>query len=176
MEREQLQAAMVRLADGDRRALRPVFDALHPLVLRWCKRMLRNDADAEDASQLALEKLFFQVSDFDARKDALGWALALATSECRTLARKRFRRRETPDVPLAALTAEGDVERSVADEEMRSALQDVLSALKPEDVRTLLAWVEVEPRPSVPGATFRKRLERAARRLRVAWRARYGLD
>lgn len=167
---------MVRLANGDRRALRPVFDALHPLVLRWCRRMLRNDADAEDATQAALEKLFFQVSDFDAHKDALGWALALATAECRTLVRKRTRRRETDDTPLAALSVDGQAERSVAQEQLRGALGEVLGTMKPQDVRTLLAWIEVEPRPQVLGATFRKRLERAVLRLRGAWRARYGLD
>ncbi len=167
---------MVRLANGDRRALRPVFDALHPLVLGWCRRMLRNDADAEDATQLALEKLFFQVSAFDARGDALGWALAVATAECRTLARKRTRRRETSDAPLADLAVDGEAERSVAREELRGALGEVLETMKPEDLQTLLAWMEVKPRPEVPGSTFRKRLERAVHRLRGAWRARYGLD
>ena len=176
VERNEIQAGMVLLANGDRRAFRPVFDALHPLVLRWCRHLLRNDADAEDATQLALQKLFFQVSSFDVRGDALGWALAVATAECRTLARKRTRRRETADIPLAALTVDGEAERSVAREEMRRALGEVLGTMKAEDVHTLLAWIEVEPRPEVPGPTFRKRLERAVRRMREAWRARYGLD
>lgn len=156
--------------------LRPVFDGLHPVVLRWCRRMLRNDADAEDATQVTLEKLFFKVSHFDVRGDALGWALALATAECRTLARKQFRRRETSDASLAALPVESEAERSLLHEEMTKALVAVLGTLKPEDVQTLLAWVEMEPRPAIPGATFRKRLERAAHRLRAAWRGRYGLD
>ena len=167
---------MVQLASGDRRVLRAVFDELHPLVLRFCRRMLRNDADAEDTTQVTLEKLFFSVSDFDARGDAVGWALALATAECRTVARKRSRRRETTEGPLAALSVESEAEASVAREQLRGALQEVLGAMKPADVQTLLAWIEVEPRPAVPGATFRKRLERAAHRLRLAWRARYGLD
>jgi len=167
---------MVRLANGDRRALRPVFDALHPLVLRWCRRMLRNDADAEDATQLALERLFFHISDFDVRGDALGWALAVATAECRTLARKRTRRRETSDAPLALLAIDGETERAAVRDEMRGALGEVLGTMKPQDVQTLLAWIEVAPRPVVPGATFRKRLERAIHRLRGVWRARYGLD
>jgi len=167
---------MVRLANGDRRAFRAVFDALHPLVLRWCRRMLRNDADAEDATQVALEKLFFQLSDFDVRGDALGWALAVATAECRTLARKQTRRRETSDAPLASLAVDSDAERSVAREQLRAALGEVLGTMKPEDVQTLLAWIDLAPRPEVPGPTFRKRLERAVQRLRGAWRARYGLD
>src|SRR5450432_4481693 len=167
---------MLRLAEGDRRALRTVFDGLHPLVHRWCRRLLRNEADAEDATQLALEKLFFQISDFDAKGDAVGWALAVATAECRTLAKKRTRRKETSDAPLAFLGVEGDAEGTVERDEMRKALLEVLGTMKPEDVQTLLAWIDVEPRPSVPGATFRKRLERAGHRLRAAWKARYGLD
>jgi RNA polymerase sigma-70 factor, ECF subfamily len=167
---------MAQLAEGNRHMLRPVFDGLHPVVHSFCRRMLRNDADAEDATQVTLEKLFFKVSDFDPRGDALGWALAVATAECRTLARKRFRRRETSDAPLALLGVESEAERGLLQSEMKKALEDVLGTLKPEDAQTLLAWVELEPRPAVPAATFRKRLERAAHRLRTAWRARYGLD
>jgi RNA polymerase sigma factor (sigma-70 family) len=176
VDRNQLQTAMARLAEGDRRMLRPVFDGLHPLVQRWCRRLLRNDADAEDATQVTLEKLFFRVSDFDPRGDALGWALALATAECRTIARKQFRRRETSDAVLASHFLESEAERSLLHEEMTHALTDVLGTLKPEDLQTLLAWVEVTPRPAVPATTFRKRLERAVHRLRAAWRGRYGLD
>jgi RNA polymerase sigma factor (sigma-70 family) len=167
---------MGRLAEGDRRMVRPVFDALHPLVHRFCRRMLRNPADAEDATQLTLEKLFFQVSDFDGHGDALGWALALANAECRTVARKQQRRREMSDASLPSLAVESEAERGLLREEMRQALSDVLGTLKPDDVETLLASVEMGPRPGVPGATFRKRLERAVQRLRAAWRARYGLD
>ena len=156
--------------------LRPVFDGLHPLVHRFCRRMLRNAADAEDAAQVTLEKLFFKVSDFDPRGDALGWALALATAECRTLARKQQRRRETSDAPLASIATESDAERGLLREEVRAALAGVLDTLKPEDVEALLASVELAARPALPGATFRKRLERAVHRLRAAWRARYGLD
>lgn len=126
--------------------LRPVFDGLHPMVQRFCRRMLRNGADAEDATQVTLEKLFFKVSDFDARRDALGWALAMATAECRTLARKRFRRGETSDGPLAVLGVESEAERGLLYAEMKEALGDVLGMLKPQDAQTLLAWVELEPR------------------------------
>lgn len=156
--------------------LRPVFDGLHPVVRSFCRRMLRNEADAEDATQVTLERLFFKVSDFNPRGDALGWALAMATAECRTVARKRSRLRETSDAPLALFGTESEAERGLLHAEMKKALEEVLGTLKPEDTQTLLAWVQLEPRPEVPGATFRKRLERAVRRLRTAWRERYGLD
>ncbi len=156
--------------------LRPVFDGLHPVVRSFCRRMLPIAADAEDATQVTLERLFFKISDFDPRGDALGWALAIARAECRTVARKRFRRRETSDALLASATVESESERDLLHAEVKKALEDVLGTLKPQDTQTLLAWVELEPRPEVPGATFRKRLERAVRRLRAAWRTRYGLD
>ena len=156
--------------------LRPVFDELHPMVRSFCRRMLRTAADAEDATQVTLEKLFFKLSDFDPRGDALGWALAMANAECRTVARKRFRLRETSDAPLALFGVESEAERVLLHAETKKALEEVLGTLKPEDTQALLAWIELEPRPEIPGATFRKRLQRAARRLRTAWRARYGLD
>ena len=55
------------------------------------------------------------------------------------------------------------------------AIADVFAELRPEDVHTLALAVAGEPgeRPSVPAATFRKRVERALDRLRLAWRAKH---
>ena len=53
--------------------------------------------------------------------------------------------------------------------ESRTALAQALGELKASDAATLLAYARGE-RPDVPGATFRKRVERAMARLRELWR------
>src|SRR6187549_2229779 len=88
-----LDAALARVADGDRSAFAEVFAALHGPIERLCRSMLKSDADAADASQEALCKILERASDYDRSRAALPWALAIAAWECRTILRKRMRRR-----------------------------------------------------------------------------------
>ncbi|MCY1017225.1 RNA polymerase sigma factor [Pyxidicoccus sp. MSG2] len=174
--RQALQQWMARLAGGDRSAFAPAFGVLHPLVARFCARLLPDGADAEDATQAALLKVFTRASDFDASREALPWVLALAAYECRTYRKARQRRREEapPDEDFAD-AAEGP-EARLAGAQLAAVLRDVLEDLKPEDVATLAAAMGEAERPAVPPATFRKRVERAMTRLRAAWRTRHGVE
>ncbi len=174
--RQDLQQWMARLADGDRSAFAPAFAVLHPLVARFCARLLPDGVDAEDAAQAALLKVFTRAADFDASRDALPWVLALAAHECRTYRKARQRRREeaAPDEGLPDV-AEGP-EARLAGAQLAAALRGVLEDLKPEDVATLAVALGEAERPAVPPATFRKRLERAMTRLRAAWRTRHGVE
>ena len=61
-------------------------------------------------------------------------------------------------------------------EDSRQALAEVMGGLRPEDVETLEAAMGERERPAIPGATFRKRLERSLGRLREAWRMRHGVE
>src|SRR5690606_31373221 len=89
-----LDALMARLADGDRSVLKAVFEALWGPIERLCRSWLGNEADAADAAQEAMHKILERASDYDRARPALPWALAIAGFECRTLARRRQRRRE----------------------------------------------------------------------------------
>src|SRR5262249_15495020 len=59
--RRAIHEAMVRFADGNRMAFREVFEALWPILLHFSARQLPNRADAEDAAQRALIKVFEQI-------------------------------------------------------------------------------------------------------------------
>ncbi|HEX8951008.1 MAG TPA: sigma factor, partial [Polyangia bacterium] len=111
MERQQrteLQRCLSRLADGDRAAFRPVFDLAWPCAREVAARMMRQEADADDAAQAALLKLFERASEFDPARDALAWIVGIVSYECLTLRRKRTRRREHDgsDAALAAIADE----------------------------------------------------------------------
>jgi RNA polymerase sigma-70 factor (ECF subfamily) len=70
-ERIALHDSLGRLADGDRAAFRPVFELAWPRVRDVAARMMANAADAEDAAQSALLKLFERAGEFDPARDAL---------------------------------------------------------------------------------------------------------
>ena len=178
MERQQrleLQRSLERLADGDRAAFRPVFDLVWPEVQKVAARMMRAGADADDAAQSALCKLFERASEFDRSRDALAWIVGIASYECLTLRKKAARRREHGGAQLLiGAIADGarDPEQQAIAAELEAVAVAVLGTLEPRDRETLHAAIfdDRDVARAVAPATFRKRLERALVRLRAAWR------
>ncbi|HLV64400.1 MAG TPA: sigma factor [Polyangiaceae bacterium] len=173
--RHELDVLMARLAAGDRAVFGRVFDLLFPSVQRLCLGLLKNEADAADALQDAMQKIFERASQYDPERPAMPWALAIAAWECRTHARRRMRRREVSEEagfepPVTFDPEEGHVRRDLVE-----AALAALGELSETDRETLVAtyWEEAAP---VSGATLRKRRERALARLRGAFRRLYGLD
>lgn len=159
---------MERLADGDRDAFHPVFAFLWPLLRRFAARHLPSD-EAEDAAQEALLRIFRRAAEFDPSRSALAWALGIATFEIRTARRRRQRRRETSpsDVALEARRDPAPTPEATAlERDLETTVRDALGALRPEDAETLRQFARGE-RAAVAAATFRKRVERALRRLRA---------
>ena len=171
--RAPLDSLLVPLADGDRAAFTEVFRILWQPVHRLCSSMLKNDADAADAAQQALEKVLTRCGEYDRKRPALPWALAIAAWECRTIARKRTRRREVPEDEAPVLGSGSEEE--LAQRELMLAAIDALGELSEQDREALVAtfWEEAT---NVTGATLRKRRERALTRLRDTFKRLYGLD
>lgn len=169
----QLDSLLVQLAEGNRAAFTVVFQILWQPVLRLCRSMLKNDADAADAAQQALEKVLTRCGDYDRRRPAMPWALAIAAWECRTFARKRTRRRELPEEQAPEPGAGSEDE--LAQRELMQAAVAALGELSPQDREVLVAtfWEEAT---NATGATLRKRRERALKRLRDTFKRLYGLD
>jgi len=168
-----LDALMARLADGDRAAFPRVFELLWGPIHRLCCSLLKNEADAADAAQEAMQKIFERASDYDRTRPAMPWAMAIAAWESRTLARKRTRRREAADAgpdPAGEHPEEAFVRRNLT-----TAALSALGELSEADREALVAtfWEEAA---SVSGATLRKRRERALDRLRTTIRRLYGFD
>lgn len=166
-----LQELMIRLADGDRSALHPAFEALWPFLRRFTGRHLPHP-EAEDAAQEALIKIFRQAAWFDRSRSAAAWALGVAGFEIRTARRRRQRRREDRDgesVLSRRRDPAPDPETVALERDLEETLGAMLGALRPGDAETLRAYAHGEP-PPLMGATFRKRVERALARLRAAWR------
>jgi RNA polymerase sigma-70 factor (ECF subfamily) len=170
-ERAELRRLLDRLADGDRTAFRPAFALLWPELRAFAVRYA-GAADGEDAAQAALLRVFSRASEYDPERDALSWALGIAAWECRTLRRRHERRREVPVLVPDPADGGATPEESLIERDLRAAAEAVIGTLRPIDVETIAA-VAGGPR-AVHGATFRKRLERAIARFKLAWRAKHG--
>jgi len=174
VQEEHLDTMMARLADGERAVFARVFKLLWVPIHRLCTNLLRNEADAADAAQEAMQKILERASDYDRRRPAMPWAMAIAGWECRTLMRKRGRRREAAEDD-AGERAGSSAEEEFVQSNLTKAALAALGELSAADRETLVAtfWDEAA---SVSGATLRKRRERAIDRLRNTFRRLYGLD
>jgi len=173
VDRAQLDRFMAAAADGDRGALDPLFAALWEPVLAYATRFLGGDATlAEDVTQETLVRLFGQLDRYDRERDALTWAFAHATWQCRT-ARRRVQRRAEVDAVVERIS---DGATLVEERELARAALDAVNALAPRDVEVIVAAIADDDalRRMLKPATFRKRLERALGRLRLSWRSRHG--
>jgi RNA polymerase sigma-70 factor (ECF subfamily) len=173
----QLDQQMTLLADGDRSTIEPLFRALWPVVHSYCRRALGSCADADDAAQQAMEKVFAEAGRYDRTRRALPWVITIAVWECRSVRRRRQRGRT---VSLDA--AEHARSPSVSPEEAavdRDLLDGALVAFEglaasDRDVLRLAFEQEIEAPIAVSGATLRKRRQRALGKLRDGWRKLYG--
>ncbi len=167
--RAAIQEELTALAAGKRAAFDPLFEKLWPLLRGFAARFLPA-AEADDAAQEALLRIFSRASEFDPERDALSWVLGIAAWQVRTHRTRARRRREDPlaSAPDRADGAASPEQLAVASD-LASALAEALSELSPKDVETLTAYARGE-RPDLPGPTFRKRVERSLARLRDRWR------
>jgi RNA polymerase sigma factor (sigma-70 family) len=169
-----LDAAMVRLADGDRTACPVVFDLLWGELVRFAERAVGPGADAHDAAQQALVKIFEQAANYDLERSALAWALALTAWECRTTLQRRRRRREDAlDYADTVQSSTPNPEEVAEQSAMSAALRTCLAGLSESDQKTLEeAFLLESDGPHAPA--FRKRKERALHHVRLAWKKFYG--
>ena len=170
MDRARINELAGAAADGDRAALDPLFAALWPIVARYAGRLVGDPALGEDVAQDALIALFGQLDRFDRDKDAVTWALVVTTWTARTARRRVHRRAEDALDRAPDRAAPAGYDRDT----VRAAL-DTLASLPARDVEIITAALgdDTALRAALAPATFRKRLERAFARLRVAWRSRH---
>jgi RNA polymerase sigma-70 factor (ECF subfamily) len=173
--RRQIQEWIVRFADGERDAFRPLFDALWPILLAFTSRALPRTSDAEDAAQAALMKVFSRIAEFDRTRDGAAWALGIAGFEVMTLRRRRARRKEAGSAALEP-TADpcADAEARVIEEDLHQCAAELLGELSARDREALAHLFNPTGAEPARDETSRKRRFRAFERLRAAWRRAHG--
>lgn len=162
------------LAGGDRHVLDEVMALLWPVVRTFTGRLLAHDADADDAAQEALVKVFARMTDFDPDRDGLTWVLTIASFEVKTVRKRRSRRREVGD---ALLLKSEDTRLDPLDQlevtQVHAALVEAVGELSAADQLILVGWLARDGEAASPAE--RKRKQRALDRLRTIWRRLHGL-
>lgn len=156
---------------GDAEAVDEIYKRLRPIVTRYCFSFLKNETDAEDATQRALIKMFEQATAYDPSRPALGWALSFAYWECRTeSSRRRRRKHESLDaVPETASLLEP--EALVTEAELLKIVSDLLQQLSLDERLLLLGehGSGSEALSHLSDLARRKRKQRIFARLREAF-------
>lgn len=137
-----------------------------------CVTLLRHPQDADDAAQQAMEKILTRAAAYDPSRPALPWALGIAAWECRTLRRRKQRRREASDEGLQEAASEQAPDAELARGELTLLLQSALQELTDRD-RDLLISSYFHETEGALSPTLRKRKQRALDRLRLAFRRLY---
>lgn len=157
---------MDRLADGDREAFAPLFEALYPRALAVAHRRL-DKSDAEDAAQRTMVAVFARAIEFMPGRPVLPWFYAIAANETHAVARsvRLAASREAPQREADELAADGDPESTLSLSEMRALLREALASLDPISADAIEAQLTDETSgPRSP--LLRKRVSRAYARLR----------
>jgi len=151
-----------------------VYKALWPVLRAFVTRQLP-PSDSEDVAQEALLKVLGRASDFDPEREALTWALGIAAFEVRTARKRVARRKEELNDPPASGVDAVSLEEAAMDRDLQAAALEVLGTLRPSDIETLRSVLSGRS-PPIHWATFRKRVERALKRMRLAWTTKHGFD
>jgi RNA polymerase sigma-70 factor, ECF subfamily len=176
-------ALLLRVAGGDRAAFRDLYGQTAPKLAGVLTRMLRDQAEVEDALQDVYVRVWNRAAKFDPeRGQALGWLIAVARNLALDRLRARpeargFRRAEAlpdgPD-PVEALadTAPGAEALLVAAGEA-GRVSDCFAELDPDRARMVqgaylqgLSYQDLADRHAVPLNTVRTWLRRSLQRLR----------
>lgn len=129
------------LAAGDRAAaLELLVDAYGELIYQYCRRIMGNDADGDDVSQVVFMQAFEGIEKVAEADSARAWLRAIARNRC--LDRLKALRRAPRPVEDAELERVADVagidELAVDDARTRKALDDCLDRLDARSRTTLV--------------------------------------
>ncbi len=139
-----------RAAGGDRLAYAALVRRHLPRIYALTRRMLGNEAAAEDAAQEALLRLWTHASSYDPSKAMLStWLTRIATNLCLDRLRKRQEEQwdDSYDPPLPA-----SQEKTVGDRQLTERVDAALQAL-PERQRMALVLCHYEDLSMAEAAT-----------------------
>ena len=180
MTKDEEKGYIERVLAGDESAYEPLVTENQTKVYRLALRILKNEADAEDAAQEAFLKAYTSLADFRGDSRFSVWLYRLTNNICIDMLRKSKR------AVIVSLQTEDDdgeeTEIAIPDERYsperlaeRAADRTALAAL-PDDCREILAlresaglsYDEIAAALSLEVGTVKSRLNRARKKLCIA--------
>ena len=139
------------LQAGRPEALEAIYDRYSPSILALCRRMLRDDSEAEEVLEQVLWELWSRADRYDAsRGNPLSYLLLLARS--RSLDRIRARQRQASRVVVVG--GLGELERLAAGDGSDTPLDHTLLAERRTRVRAALESLDARQRQVIEMAFF----------------------
>ena len=124
------EALVARAVEGDVDAYAALAERYYSSCARMARRMLRNDADAEDVVQETFLRAFRAIRRFERGREFRVWLFTILVNQCRTAATSRKRRQLRFSDDEAALASAAD-ERPIAVVEEKSAVEAAVDSLEP---------------------------------------------
>lgn len=140
---EMLNELLIRSSRGDTNAFRQLYDATSPRLFALCKRLLRDEAWAEDVLQESFIKVWHHAAQFSASKaSAMTWITTIVRNQALDKLRQAKTRPalagevEYETLEFASLEPEPDALQQMGEDAER--LLHCLQQLKPEQRECIL--------------------------------------
>ena len=166
------EALMARIGEGDRQAIRLLFDRYQLIIYRFVLRLVANSATAEDIVSDVFLDLWRHAASFEGRARLSTWILAIARNKAVSAMRGRIDQPLEDAVANAIPDRAGTAEETLAASQRSAVLRRCLEQLSPAH-REIIDLVyyheksieEVAAIVGVPAATVKTRMFYARRRL-----------
>lgn len=132
----------IRAAAGDGDAFGRLVARHAPAVRRVARAALRNDADADDASQQAFLKAWQNIGSYDPTRDFRPWMMRIVVNAASDL-RRRLKVRQSEPLPDSAVSREASPEQSAERALLHRRLEEALATL-PERQRIAITMFDAE--------------------------------
>lgn len=174
LEEDRVGEALARVALGDRKAFRSLYDATNRKLFAVCLRMLQDRADAEEALQEVYVKIWKNAGRY--RSDVarpMTWLIAIARNHALDLLRRRRQAsEELEEADEIADPRSGPEDVAVNASEGRR-IEDCMQLLEDDRAQAVrsayvegLSYLELAGRHGVPLNTMRTWLRRSLLKLR----------
>jgi RNA polymerase sigma-70 factor (ECF subfamily) len=163
---------LMRIATGDRLAMRALFARHRVAVYRWLLRIAGNPASAEDLTSEVFLEVWRNAASFERRSSVSTWLLAIARYKALSALRRRGDEALDDQAPIEIPDGADDPEIALQKKDDAERMREALTAL-PSNHRQVIDLVyyhgktikEVGEVLGIPAATVKTRMFYARRRL-----------
>ncbi len=175
------QALIEKVKAGDEHAFRVLVETYRNLVFHSVYAVLRNEKDAEDATQEVFLKVYLSLSQYE-KQGFKTWLTRIAVNHAIDMRRKAYRKREeaTEDFQFDTnVRIEESVAEKVVNKEMKQLVHQHIHEL-PENYRDVIYGFYIEDKTyeqlaeeqKVKRATIATKLHRARLWMKKHWKER----
>ncbi len=177
VEREQLVAALARIAEGDREPLHPVYRDTSAKLFGVCLRILRDHGEAEDVLQEVFLAVWRGAAGFNpGRASPITWLVSIARNRAIDRLRSGASSRRAQPIEDAAAISDSapDALEQIDTAEQQRRLTNCLGELEPRHANAIRAafldgatYEMLAERMNVPLGTMKSWIRRSLIKLRA---------